>query len=367
MIRVLHVSTPAGWRGGEQQVFNLVVMQQQDKNVKPVVVCPSGSELEERLSHESVQVRSFHSKGIFKISLARFIAQCTSETSADIIHTHDSHAHTAAVISSALFGNKTPVIVHRRVDFPVSGNPFSKWKYNYPTVKKIISVSEKIRDITAPAIRDKNKLAVVYSGIDLNRYDNTDTLNVIRREFRIPEDVKIIGNLSALADHKDYPVFLETASILLKRNNRMRFVIAGEGPEEERIRKRIKELHLEKDVIMLGFRREIASVMQSLDVFLMTSKTEGLGTILIEAFAAGVPVVATSAGGIPELVKNGETGLLCQPGNAEELATAVEQMCSNNELRLKIQAAARNFAVKFSRAATEAATLSIYRSILNEP
>ena len=366
MIRVLHVSTPSGWRGGEQQVYNLVLMQQQSEDVVPLILCPEDSELSLRLAGDQLSVFNFQSAGILQLNLAGQIVRIVRQQKIDLVHTHDSHAHSAAIMSASFFGMKKPVVVHRRVDFPVSSNPFSHWKYNHPSVKNIICVSQKISEVTAPAIRNREKLSVVYSGIDLSRYAHVPNQNVIRKELSIPDDVKLIGNLSALADHKDYPVFLRTAELLLKEGHRMRFIIAGEGPEEDNLRNKIQERRLEKNVIMLGFRNDIKEVMQSLDVFLMTSKTEGLGTILIEAFAAGVPVVATDAGGIPELVKNEETGLLCKVGDTKALAAAVVRLCSNPELRQKITSGARNFAGKFSRIQTAAEILRIYRSILNE-
>jgi glycosyltransferase involved in cell wall biosynthesis len=364
MIRVLHVSTPSTWRGGEQQVFNLSLMQSQGSDVLPMVLTPKSSELGIRLREQKVHVIEFDSAGVFKISLARTISQLCKAEKIDLVHTHDSHAHTAAVLSASLFGNATPLVVHRRVDFPVSGSPFSKWKYNHASVRKIICVSDMIRTVTQPAINASEKLEVIYSGVDPQRYAENSVENILRKEFGVGPEYLLIGNLSALADHKDYPTFLRTIPELGKRGLKAKYIIAGDGPDREKIVKLAQEMHVEDQIIFTGFRKDVVQVMLSLDVFLMTSKTEGLGTILIEAFLAGVPVVATRAGGIPELVKHGDTGLLCPVADVQCLADAVQRLVEDPKLRSDLSNRARTFAQQFSQEHTAARTLELYREVL---
>jgi glycosyltransferase involved in cell wall biosynthesis len=366
MIRVLHVSTPATWRGGEQQVFNLALQQSLGGDVLPVVLTPESGELGKRLKEKNIRVIEFNSAGILKLSLARLITTLCSSEKIDLVHTHDSHAHTAAVVSASIFGNTTPLIVHRRVDFPVSKSPLSQWKYNHASVRKMICVSEMIRTITLPAIENSEKLAVVYSGVDPERYAGIPAENILRKEFNIPNDVPLVGNLSALADHKDYPTFLRTISELDRRGVNAKYIIAGDGPDREKILKLATEARISDKIIFTGFRKDVVQVMQSLDVFLITSKTEGLGTIIIEAFLAGVPVVATRAGGIPELVKHGDTGLLCPVGDIQCLADAVQRILDDKQLGTNLSGRARTFAKQFSQENTAARTLELYREVLQE-
>lgn len=328
---ILHVSTPASWRGGEQQAAYLV-MALRDQNFDQVVLSIEKSELSKRLMEAGIPVASFSSRGFMDLEVARKIASLCTTKSFDIIHCHDSHAHSAAIMATLLFKNKVPVVVSRRVDFPVSGHPFSVWKYNHPIVKRIICVSETIRMITAPAIKDKDKLAVVHSGIDAGRYRQETHSKRLHTELGLPHSVKIIGNLSALADHKDYPTFIRTAGLILASDPDVHFIISGTGPRERQIRKLIRAQKLEKNIHMLGFREDPVSVMQSLDLFLITSVTEGLGTIVLEAFAAGIPVVATRAGGIPEMVEDGVTGLLANPRDADSLAKACLRIVHDPDL-----------------------------------
>ncbi len=357
---ILHVSTPATWRGGEQQVAYLATALQQ-LHIDQVILSPEGSVLGTRMMEAGIPVASFTTRGFLDLSLARRIYDLCKGKHFDIIHCHDSHAHSAAVLTAAHYGITTPIIVSRRVDFPVSSNPLSKWKYNHPSVKKIICVSDTIRTITAPSIKDVSRLAVVHSGIDLLKYSNASKERILISELGLDPNAKIVGNLSALADHKDYPTYLRTAAEVIKADPTIHFIIAGQGPEEKRIQKMIRSLHLEGNVHMLGFRDDIVDVMKSLDLFLITSKTEGLGTIVLEAFAAGVPVVATRAGGIPEMVEDTVTGLLAEPGDTESLKNATLCVLTDPLLKNTFVQNALTRVQDFSYQATAEKTLEIYK------
>lgn len=361
-MRVLHVSTPRSWRGGEQQAAYLAGALKK-MGIDQTILTPFHSAVAERMNTSGITITGFRSRGILDLALAKKIAELCRKERFDLLHTHDSHAHSAAVLSASLFGNTTPVIVSRRVDFAISASPFSRWKYNHPSVKRIICVSDMIRQITEKDIRNKDVLRVVHSGIDLARYHVVTDKRQLHRELALPEGTKIIGNLSALADHKDYPTFLRTAAEVLKHRKDVFFVIAGEGPEEASIRSMISELGLTEKVKLLGFRKDVPQVMKCLDLFLITSSTEGLGTIVLEAFAAGVPVVATAAGGIPELVKEGFTGLLAPVGDAETLTKQVLRIFADAPLTTELISRATATVQTFTFEQTAAKTLSIYHEV----
>ncbi len=363
-MKILMVSTPLAWRGGEQQAAYLALALQQAGD-EVVMLCPRDAALASKMEAARIRVLSFSRRGVLDTGLARKISSICKNEKFDLIHTHDSHAHSAAVMSVSFFGNPLPIVVSRRVDFPVSGTPFSKWKYNHPAVKKIICVSEMIRKITEPAIRDKSRLAVVHSGINVQAYAFSPEENALRKELAIPPGDKIIGNFSALADHKDYPLFIQTARALLEEHKSYHFVIAGKGPEEARIRQLIAERPAGRNIHLLGFRTDIPVLMKSLDLFLITSKTEGLGTIVLEAFAAGIPVVATRAGGIPELVEDGITGLLADTGDVEGLKKAVLRIFEDPGLQRRLVDNAGLKVKAFSYESTAAKTREIYREVCN--
>jgi glycosyltransferase involved in cell wall biosynthesis len=282
---------------------------------------------------------------------------------ADIVHVHDSHAHTFAWLAAQYFGMQTPIVVSRRVDFPVKNKRTSHLKYNHPSVKAIICVSEKIKEITAPAIQNQEVLKVVYSGIDLKRfpYSNTD---ILHREFHLPEDQLIIGNIAAIAPHKDYFTFVDTVALLVKTGlNARYFIIGGDGGEQGMVERHIQEKGLGDHIILTGFRTDIPQIFPELDVLLFTSKTEGLGTTVLDAFACGVPVVATRGGGIPEMVEHEATGLLADVGDAEGLAREVTRLVQNDRLRQQLVTQGAIRLIQFTKNATARKTFNIYQSL----
>ncbi|MFM9055410.1 MAG: glycosyltransferase family 4 protein [Bacteroidota bacterium] len=361
-MNILHISTPRSWRGGEQQVAYLV-QALHEAGIPQGVLCPAGATLSTRSELQGIEILSFQSRGPLGINLAQRIAHLVRRGSFTLIHTHDSHAHTAAVLAATLFGMPLPVVVSRRVDFPVSPGPFSTWKYNHSAIHRILCVSEEIRKITVPAIRNKSILSVIRSGVDAGRYTTANGRESLLLELGLAPDTRLVGNLSALADHKDYPTWLRAAACLRARDPQLHFVIAGSGPDEREIRHMITALGLSTCVHLLGFRSDVAEVMSALDVFMISSKTEGLGTIVIEAFAAGVPVVATRAGGIPELVEDGVNGILCPVGDEMSLCASVRRIFDEPGLAQRLGAAGKERSHRFSFRSTAAQTLEVYRQI----
>ena len=361
-LKVLHVSTAKSWRGGEQQLAYL--MEELNAKIDQWVICTANSSFEEYAKNSGFNYFSQSKSNGFDIPFAKRIAKICKERQIDIIHTHDSHAHTFAFLSVQLFSNRSSIVVSRRVDFPIKKGWLSKLKYNHSSIKKIVCVSNAIKEITKAGINDFSKLEVVHSGIDLSKFSSRR--GILRKELSIPDSTFLIGNTSALADHKDYFTFLSVAKNLIGRDKEIQFVVLGKGPLENEIKAKAKELELGEKVIFAGFRNNIPAILADLDLFLISSKTEGLGTSIIDAFAAKVPVVATAAGGIPELVENEVTGLLNPIYGISELTESVQKLKTNKDLRVKLTENAFEKAKSFDKEVTAKKTLSIYYSILKE-
>ena len=286
-----------------------------------------------------------------KIFDSYFLKQYVKQNKIDLIHCHTSNAHTLAYYSG-LFGMHRPIIVSKRTDFPIR----SAKKYNHKDIAAVLCVSDKINEITTNSIVDKNKVHTVYSGIDPSRF------NVIQKSLKemlgISKESVLIGNCSAIADQKDYFTFLDVA----KKLPHYEFVIIGSGPLEKEVMNYASTLNL-KNIHFTGFMNDIESYLSSLDLFLITSKTEGLGTSILDAMICKIPVVATKAGGIPEIVIDRKTGLLEEIGNSQRLSQNVENLISNSQLREKLcQEAFKNVSVNFTKEATADATYQIYLS-----
>lgn len=361
-MNVLHISTPMSWRGGEQQLAYLIE-ELSKKNISQLVVCSAGSEMEKYCQNNKINFTSQPKPISISLFSAKRISAICKKFGIDLIHAHDSHAHSVSVLSASLFGNKTPVVLSRKVDFPINRNWFSRYKYNHRSIKKIICVSEAVKNVLSPDIKNKNVLASVYDGIDLKKFKYTAS-GILRYGFSILPDELIIGNVAAIAPHKDYFTFVNTAEILLKKNLNAKFLIIGDGPEKTAIESYIRSKNLQGKIIMTGFRNDIPKILPELDMFLFTSKTEGLGSSILDAYLCNVPVVAASAGGIPEIVQNGKTGLLSPPQKALLLAENVLKLIADPELKKSLTENAKEFVTNFSKERTAEATLSVYKEIL---
>ncbi|PKP20323.1 MAG: hypothetical protein CVU06_10660 [Bacteroidetes bacterium HGW-Bacteroidetes-22] len=362
---ICHVSTKENWRGGEQQLLYLFE-QLAAGDVRQLVITPVDSALSGKTILDGSPYLRTVSGSRFKPLLIWRIAcklkSLAKEYPTLIVHVHDSDAHTAAIISSAFMGAQFPVVVSRRVDFPVGRGLLSSFKYNHRSVKRIICVSEEVRRITGMSIRRKEVMCVIYDGIDTCRFENVAS-GFFTRQYMLPEDTPVVGNVAAIAPHKDYYTFVDTAGIIHRQNPAVRFFIIGNGPLEQQIIEYIESKSLSSVITLCGFLDPVEPALKSLQVLLYTSKTEGLGSTIIDAYSAGVPVVCTTAGGIAEIAHHGENALTAPPGDAKQLATHVMTLLESRELRGGLIQRARKYAQGFSKEIMAQQTLSCYTEL----
>ena len=359
-MKVLHLSSEKSWRGGEQQMAYLI--EELGKlGVDSRVAARKDSAFEKWCGGKNIPCFTLGFKNDFDLASAfRLKQECTQENF-DLLHLHSSRSHGIAFLS-AILGNGTPMILSRRVDFALKKNIFSQWKYNHTGIKKIICVSEKIREIVSSSVKHPQRCVTVYDGIDLHRFAGKGIRGTLRKELKLDANTLLIGNIAALAPHKDYFTFLDTVKILTGKI-KAKYLIAGDGPLRDSIEQRIRELNLQEEVFMLGFRQDLENVFADLDILLYTSREEGLGSTLLDAMAYGLPVVSTEAGGIPEIVLNGLTGLTAPVANSEALSSQVIRISNDSLLREQLVTKAREFVKDFSKEKMALRTLEVYREV----
>lgn len=356
---VLHIVTAISWRGGEQQVAYL--LEELKDDIRQTVLCMKGSAMQQYCEKNGIDVFPFPKRIKLDFSFAAQIKKLCVKLEIDVCHLHDAHAHTMAVLAAMIYRNKTDLVLSRRVDFPIKKSYFSKLKYNHPSIKKILCVSKTIEKIIRPDIVEKDKLTTVYSGINIDKFKHRS--HKLRKELKISDSTVLIGNTSALADHKDYFTFIDVAEKLVQQSEVLKFVVIGDGPLKDEIKAYLKNKKISGHIYFTGFRKDLPEVLADLDLFLITSKTEGLGTSILDAFACGVPVVGTAAGGMPELIEHEITGLLCPVKDVECLTKSVSRLIDSKELSKMLVQNAKEKVKLFSKAATAKQTLAIYQSI----
>ena len=185
-----------------------------------------------------------------------------------------------------------------------------------------------------------DRIEVVHDGVDLARVDHARPVDA-HAAFWLPAGAPVIGNVAALAAHKGQRHLVAAAAEVVRHQPDARILIVGEGELRPVLDRQIRDLGLERHVLLAGFREDALGLMKSFDLFVMSSVTEGLGSSVIEAMACGKPVVATRAGGLPEAVEDGRTGLLVAPRDERALAAAVLRLLDDGPLRDRLGQAGR--------------------------
>jgi L-malate glycosyltransferase len=332
----LQIDTARSWRGGQNQVL-LTARGLRARGHRVVVVCHPDGELRRRLPAD-MEVVPFATRNEVDVPAAWRLSRVIRDLQPDIVHAHDPHgvAAAATALSIASPARRPALVAARRVDFHLKTNSFSRWKYRQ--VDRFVTASEAIRAMLLQDGVSPERAVTVHEGIDVERVAAIEPMNV-REEYWFPPHSLIVGNIAALVPHKGQKFLIDAAAIVVREMPEARFLVLGEGELHASLEHQIKHLHLAQHVVLAGFRADVLGVLKGLDLFVLSSVTEGLGTSLLDAMAAERPVVATRAGGIPEVVAHGETGLLVPPRDGVALAAAILEMLRDPARRKRCGAA----------------------------
>src|SRR5262245_32263130 len=323
----LHVDTARTWRGGQNQVLLTVNGLRSIGHRATLVAHPDG-ELRRRVQ-EGLDLIPIAPRTEMDLRAAWRFSRLLRSLRPDVVHAHDPHgvamaslalSFTSGAGSGAGNGRAPALVASRRVDFHLKGNSFSRWKYRQ--VDCFIAASEAIRQMLVGDGVPAERTVTVHEGIDVEHVAAAPPVNV-HELFWLPHHAPVVGNVAALVPHKGQRYLVEAAHLVVQEMPDARFVILGEGELREHLEKQVHEHHLEKHVLLPGFRTDVLGCIKGFDLFVMSSVTEGLGTSLLDAMACARPIVATRAGGIPEIVEDGVNGALVAPRDAAALAAAI--------------------------------------------
>lgn len=333
-LRILHIDIEKGWRGGQQQSFYLHTKLSKD-GFFSLMLCRKNSELESKCKNQNLRVITSEIYGELDIALAARIYKIAKKENINFIVAHSSHSLTPALLAK-LFYRKLILIAVRRVDFPIGRNIFSVWKYSTKLLNQIVCVSEFIQNIISINQLIKTKSRTIRSGIDLNRFHMQIDKNSLRKKYEIPVDYKVIGTIASFVGHKDYATLIKAISIISEKICNVLFIFVGDGELFSDMKNLAESLKVKELIRFVGFQKNVAEYLNLFDIFVLSSKMEGLGSSILDAHSCGLPVIATRTGGIPEIVFDEINGLLVEPQNPEKLAAAILRLIDNDELRMKL-------------------------------
>jgi glycosyltransferase involved in cell wall biosynthesis len=340
------------------------------RGVPSAIVAQPGGPMAERARERGHEVIELRMRGEVDVPAMFKLSRLMQRGGYSIVHAHTSHAHTLGSIAAHLIGRarRPAVVVARRVDFSIFRRSFlglNGIKYLHG-VDLYITVSEAIRRVLIADGVPADKIHCVHSGIDLAKIDAAPERTAeLRAELEVPEGHALIANVAHMADHKGQRYLIEALPQVLAERPDVTCAIVGDGELKEQLVALADELGVSENVRFPGFRRDVPSILKALDLFVMPSHMEGLGTSVLDAMAAGAPVVGTEAGGMPESIVDGETGLVCPVRDPGALARAILRMLSDAELRRRcVQAARAKVEAEFSTDAMVEGTLRVYRRLL---
>ncbi len=358
-MKILLLSSERGWGGGEEQL-RLLADGLVERGHNVVVGCRSNSEFLRRSLDVGRPAFALpgHPRGLRAIWQARTYL---ANEQPDVIHAND--AHTTTLLRWATLGNSDVArIASRRVVFPIR----SPQRYVHGA-DRVLCVSQAIAEVAQASGIPANRVGVVYDGIDLARMATGDAARG-RAALGITNETPLLLVVASLVECKGHRVLIDALPAVLRHVPQLKVFFAGEGDQRDRLAEQIAQQSLGETVHLVGFRRDVPDLIQACDLLVLPSLDEGLGTSVIDALVAGKPVVATTAGGLPEVLRNADGtphGWLVSPRDPSALAAAIfDAFTSSDEARRRTAAGQAYARQHFSAEAMVEATLAEYARVI---
>ncbi len=350
--------------GGELSLLDLVLSLARSR-FSPLVLCPGRGALVERLRAEGIPVEILQFpawRSLRPIALVRTFARLAALVEARRISLLHVNATGRVALCAGLVGRwrRVPVLWHVRVKEPEG------WKDRLLArlaTRVVVNSGAVAGRFTGSA---RAKVTLIHNGIDLRRFTPARPSEELRRGLGLPPGVPVVGSVGRFVAYKGYEYLLEAARLVQQKIPEARWILVGDGELRGALEAQCRRLGLEKAVRFAGWQERVAEHLALFDLFVLPSLGEHFGRVLLEAMAMAKAVVATNAGGVPEIVRDGETGLLVPPADPEAMAAAVVTLIQDRALASRLGAAGRRrVESEFSLGRHVEAVEAVYASLLD--
>jgi len=359
--KVAFVIWSLGLGGAEQVVIRLASALDRER-FEPIICCLNElGQFAPQAQAAGVEVVAFHKRGPVDLRMLRAMAAFFRDRGIQVVHTHLWGAQVWGRIAARMAGATCIVATEHNVDV---------WKRAYhlaidrllaPITHHLVAVSREVEAFYETRGVGRSRWQVIYNGIDTSLPPVRERCRAYE-ELGIPGGCTVIGIIGRLVPAKAPDVFLEAMAIVAREWTQSRFLVVGDGPLRESTAARAAELGIAEQTIFAGVRQDVPQLLRGMDVLVFSSTREGLSIAMLEAMAAGVPVVATRVGGNPELIDSEESGFLVPVGDARALAERVLDLLRDPALAARVRAAARTRVERdFSLAAMVQAHEALFR------
>jgi len=356
-INVLHVDTERGWRGGERQTLWLAAELARRGHIS-LVAARGGEPLAQRAAEAALDVVECNPRSEIDPFAAMKLRRVIAERQIEIVHAHTAHA--VALAALATFGTAVPFVVSRRVDFRLRDNVGTRLKYRH--AGKFIAVSRAVGVVLEQSGIARDRIAVVPDGVDVHRSRepaSRDTLGALG----VPNGAPLAVQVAQLVGHKDPLNFVKAVAHARERVPGLHALLVGDGPLRAAVEQEVGERGLGDVLHVAGYRTDADMLLAAADVAVLSSREEGMGSVLLDALVFGRPIAATRAGGIPEVVTP-ECGRLAPPEDPTALGDAIATILTEPALAARLGAAGRARAAQFSVERMTDRTFQVYQGVL---
>ena len=353
-VAIIHLNLLSSFGGGERQLVYTV--QALQKSLPQLIGAQKASGLADFCNTQHLPYFTFNKRSsLSPTNINQLRSKLAKRT---ILHAHDSRALNLALATYLTSRHRPLIVASRKVMFPLKGL-LSRKKYNHPAIKQIICVSDAVKSEMTKYIHTVEKLVTVYDGINLQHFQSV-TRKDLRKTLNINDDCFLIGSIAALTPIKNHFTLIRAVALLRQRQIPAKAIIIGNGPMLQPLKNTAQQLNVSDHIVFLPATDNIVELLPNFSAYTLTSTAEALGSSILAAMAAKVPVVASQTGGIPEIVKDGVTGLLAPPEDPEAFAAAFTKLWQNHSFATALSNQAMEFIQSFSVKELGARTLAIY-------
>lgn len=361
-LRTVHVETGMHSLGGPIQVVYLLKGLKR-RGHEALLVCAEGSGIHKQAIADGIDVYPIHLRTDLDVSFIFKLKSLLEKVKPDIVHLHSRRGADILGGTAARLANVPGVVLSRRIDNPINPCWLSRFKYS-SLCDTIIAISDAVRESLLNGGVDSARIVRVRSAVDAESYQ-AERKPGLRNELGILENSIVIGIIAQLIERKGHKYLLDAMSVVVKKHPNAVLLILGEGQTKSKIENQSKELGISDNVILAGFRNDIPAVLREIDILVHPARMEGLGIAILQAMSAGIPVIASEVGGIPEAVKDGVNGILIPPMDSVAIQNALIRLLDDPALRLKMGAEGKRIVEEeFSVDCMVEGVLSVYRTLL---
>lgn len=304
------------------------------------------------------------------LSAAGRLLQLLHDFGANVLHCHGARANFLAALVRRRLHIPTVTTVHSDYRRDFEDNLYKHLVYtalntrSLRTFNYLIAVTEQFADMLQERGFPRDNIFTVYNGLDFS-LPRPDSGGAFRRDWNIPSDRHLVGTIGRLAGIKRHDVLLRAAAEILQERDDVHFAVLGDGEERENLQQQARRLGISRRVTFTGHLDDVERALPAFDVNVLTSESESFPYALLEGARHALPTVATGVGGVPELIRDGETGLLIPPGEVEPLRAALQKLISSHDRRMHLGRGLYDHARKhFSLRAMRDRHVSIYRHMV---